>query len=161
MLAVARRFASSGDAAEDIVQNAFEKAIRHLERFDGRSRLSTWLHRIVVNEALMWLRAEKRRHQRVVEHAEPELVAMAASGSPASPATPPDALERLISHQRRKRIHLALATLASSDREVLEACALGGQSYDDYSRRTGIAAAAAKSRAFRARRRLRDQLRDA
>lgn len=45
--------------AEDILQETFIKAFRHLHRFDGRSSLSTWLYRIATNEALMLLRRRK------------------------------------------------------------------------------------------------------
>ena len=45
--------------AEDILQEAFIKAYRHLKNFDGRSSLSTWLYRIATNEALMFLRRQK------------------------------------------------------------------------------------------------------
>ncbi|MBE0408382.1 MAG: sigma-70 family RNA polymerase sigma factor [Anaerolineales bacterium] len=42
--------------AEDILQETFIKAFRHIKDFDGRSKLSTWLYRIATNEALMLLR---------------------------------------------------------------------------------------------------------
>jgi RNA polymerase sigma-70 factor (ECF subfamily) len=42
--------------AEDILQETFIKAFRHLNTFDGRSNLSTWLYRIATNEALMKIR---------------------------------------------------------------------------------------------------------
>jgi len=45
--------------AEDVLQETYLKAYRHLKDFDGRSSLSTWLYRIATNEALMQLR--KRR----------------------------------------------------------------------------------------------------
>jgi RNA polymerase sigma-70 factor, ECF subfamily len=45
--------------AEDILQNTFLSAYRHVKDFEGRSSLSTWLYRIAVNEALMLIR---RRH---------------------------------------------------------------------------------------------------
>ena len=45
--------------AEDILQETFIKAYKHLEGFDGRSSLSTWLYRIATNEALMLLRRRK------------------------------------------------------------------------------------------------------
>ena len=45
--------------AEDILQETFIKAFRHLNTFDGRSSLSTWLYRIATNEALMALRRRK------------------------------------------------------------------------------------------------------
>lgn len=45
--------------AEDILQETFVKAYRHLPEFDGRSSLSTWLYRIATNEALMFLRRRR------------------------------------------------------------------------------------------------------
>jgi len=45
--------------AEDILQETFIKAYRHISGFDGRSKLSTWLYRIATNEALMALRRRK------------------------------------------------------------------------------------------------------
>lgn len=45
--------------AEDILQETFIKAFRHLDSFDGRSSLSTWLYRIATNEALMQLRRRR------------------------------------------------------------------------------------------------------
>jgi RNA polymerase sigma-70 factor (ECF subfamily) len=45
--------------AEDILQETFIKAFRHMGSFDGRSSLSTWLYRIATNEALMHLRRKR------------------------------------------------------------------------------------------------------
>ncbi len=45
--------------AEDALQETFVKAYRALPEFDGRSRLSTWLYRIAMNEALMVLRRKE------------------------------------------------------------------------------------------------------
>ena len=46
--------------ADDVTQDAFERAFRSLRRFDRRSAFNTWLHRIVVNRALDVLRRERR-----------------------------------------------------------------------------------------------------
>jgi RNA polymerase sigma-70 factor (ECF subfamily) len=45
--------------AEDVLQETFLKAYRHLDKFDGRSKVSTWLYRIATNEALMLIRRQK------------------------------------------------------------------------------------------------------
>mgnify|MGYP001816449958 FL=1 len=45
--------------AEDILQETFIKAYRHIHKFDGRSSVSTWLYRIATNEALMSLRKKR------------------------------------------------------------------------------------------------------
>lgn len=55
-----RRRVWSPEAAADVVQNAFEKGLRDCEVFRGQARPSTWVHRIVVNEAFMGLRRESR-----------------------------------------------------------------------------------------------------
>jgi RNA polymerase sigma-70 factor, ECF subfamily len=61
LLSIARRYLRSEEDASDAVQNAFLCAFKSIDKFNGDSRLSTWLHRIVVNCALMHLRASRRR----------------------------------------------------------------------------------------------------
>jgi RNA polymerase sigma-70 factor (ECF subfamily) len=67
LLAVARRILRSEDDAQDAVQEAFLNAFRSLDRFQGEARLSTWLHRIVVNAALMKLRTRRRKPESSIE----------------------------------------------------------------------------------------------
>ena len=61
LLAVARRLLRNDDEAHEAVQDAFVSAFRSCTRFEGSSRISTWLHRIVVNACLMRLRSQRRR----------------------------------------------------------------------------------------------------
>ncbi len=56
---LAIKMLSNPQDAEDILQETFMKAYRHLNGFDGRSSLSTWLYRIATNEALMFLRRRR------------------------------------------------------------------------------------------------------
>lgn len=67
MLAVTRRILNSEEDAKDAVQDAFVSAFRGLASFEGGSLLSTWLHRIAVNAALMKLRTRKRKPERSIE----------------------------------------------------------------------------------------------
>ncbi|HYU80345.1 MAG TPA: sigma-70 family RNA polymerase sigma factor [Vicinamibacterales bacterium] len=60
LLAVARRLLRNDDDAREAVQDAFVSAFRSCRRFEGSSRISTWLHRIVVNSCLMRLRTQRR-----------------------------------------------------------------------------------------------------
>jgi RNA polymerase sigma-70 factor (ECF subfamily) len=57
LLASARRILRNEDDARDAVQSAFIRAFQSLSRFREEARISTWLHRILVNEALMRLRS--------------------------------------------------------------------------------------------------------
>ena len=67
MLATARRFLNNEHDAQDAVQEAFTSAFRALDRFNGDAMLSTWLHRIVVNAALVQLRSKRRRGEQPIE----------------------------------------------------------------------------------------------
>ncbi len=67
LLAVARRIARSEADAEDAVQEGFLSAFKSIHAFDGRSTLSTWFHRIVVNAALMKARKASSRRESSIE----------------------------------------------------------------------------------------------
>lgn len=67
LLAVARRIVGSEEDARDVVQDAFLNAFKSFSRFEGNAKLSTWLHRIVVNAALMKLRTRKRKPEQSIE----------------------------------------------------------------------------------------------
>jgi RNA polymerase sigma-70 factor (ECF subfamily) len=66
LLSVARRFLGEEDA-QDAVQDAFIKAFKSIGAFESRAQLHTWLHRILVNTALMKLRSKKRRPEESIE----------------------------------------------------------------------------------------------
>jgi RNA polymerase sigma-70 factor (ECF subfamily) len=67
LLAVARRILRNEEEAQDALQEAFLQAFRALPRFEGHSRISTWLHRIVVNSSLMRIRSRKARPEESIE----------------------------------------------------------------------------------------------
>ncbi len=58
---IALRMLHNPADAEDAVQEAFISAYRSLARFNGQSKVTTWLYRIVVNACLMKIRKEKAR----------------------------------------------------------------------------------------------------
>jgi len=67
MRALAGRLLNDGALADDCVQEAFLKALSRIDRFEQRSSLKTWLHRITVNEALMKLRSRKRAKEESID----------------------------------------------------------------------------------------------
>ncbi len=67
LLSVARRFLPNNEDAQDAVQEAFIKAFRAIGTFEERAQLHTWLHRIVVNTALMKLRSQRRRPEESID----------------------------------------------------------------------------------------------
>ena len=67
MLATARRLLGNEQDAQDAVQEAFLQAHRAIAGFAGEARLSTWLHRIVLNAALMKLRSRRRKPEQPLD----------------------------------------------------------------------------------------------
>jgi len=67
MLAVAARLLGDRVLAEDVVQDAFISAFKGFEKFENRSSIKTWLHRITVNAALMKLRKLKRLSEQTMD----------------------------------------------------------------------------------------------
>lgn len=67
MLATARRLVGNEEDARDVVQSAYLSAFRAIGEFQGSAQLSTWLHRIVVNTALMRLRSRRRKPEESIE----------------------------------------------------------------------------------------------
>lgn len=74
MLVAARRYLANEEDARDAVQEAFTSAWRALPRFEGNAQLSTWLHRIVINAALMRLRRQRRKPEESIEELLPKFL---------------------------------------------------------------------------------------
>lgn len=118
MLAVACRFVRNREDARDVVQEAFVSAFKNFDTYNGESRLSTWLHRIVVNAALMRLRSRGRKPE---ESIEPLLPKFLDSGHPAQSAGRwangvHDDLER---EERRVMVRRAIDELPDAYRTIL------------------------------------------
>jgi RNA polymerase sigma-70 factor, ECF subfamily len=56
-----RRMVFNHDDADDVIQNTFIKVYRNIERFEGKSKLFTWLYRIATNEAITFLNSKNRK----------------------------------------------------------------------------------------------------
>ncbi len=67
MMALGLKILRDKSAAEDAVQNAFAAIFNKLDDFEGKSTLRTWMHRIVVNEALMILRKKQNMREDSIE----------------------------------------------------------------------------------------------
>jgi RNA polymerase sigma-70 factor (ECF subfamily) len=106
MLSVARRFLRDEEAARDAVQDAFLSAFRGIHTFDGEAQLATWLHRIVVNAALMKLRTRRRKPE---ESIEPMLPAFAEDGHHATRPVTVGVSENAL----KLRLHRARQALAT------------------------------------------------
>ena len=118
MLAVARRILRDNEQAEDAVQNAFASIFKNLDRFEGRSALKTWMHRIVVNEALTLRRRTQRAQEAPIDDLLPEFDDIGCRTEDAwTNVDTPEAL--LQQTQTRARISELIDTLPDHYRIVL------------------------------------------
>ncbi|MGH0033424.1 MAG: sigma-70 family RNA polymerase sigma factor [Myxococcota bacterium] len=157
MLAVARRFLRSEEDARDAVQEAFLNAFRAIDRFEGGSRLSTWLHRIVVNACLMRLRTRRRKPEESIEDLLPRYLDDGHFASPAGPWRP-DVNDQLESAEVRHQVREAIDRLPDTYRTVLLLRDIEEFDTEEAARLLEISRAAVKTRLHRARQALRELL---
>jgi RNA polymerase sigma-70 factor (ECF subfamily) len=159
VLRVVRRLLRNEQDAQDVTQEAFFSAFRHLDTFDGGARLSTWLHRIAVNAALMKLRSKRRHPEESLEERLPRFDADGEhTHAPSSWALRGDAA--LESREVRKAVRAAIDELPDLYRDVLLLRDIEELSTEEAAQALGITIAALKTRLHRARLALRERLDD-
>ena len=142
--------------AEEAVQSAYVAAFSSIDRFEGRSSLSTWLTRIVINEALGRVRSERRRRSRLEAEGVPVLETYREKLMAGSETPQPDAA--VGREQLRLLLERAIAGLPEAFRTVFVLREIEGLSVEDTSEALGIPAATVKTRLLRARRKLQEAL---
>ncbi len=142
--------------AEEAVQAAYLSAFAKMGTFEGRSSLSTWLTRIVINEALGRRRSEERRRRHLEQEGIAVLDAYRETFMRGSEMESPDAA--MARGQIRKLLEQAVADLPDVFRTVFVLREVEGLSNDDTAEVLGVAPATVKTRLFRARRRLQEML---
>lgn len=142
--------------AEEAVQAAYVSAFSSIDRFEGRSSLTTWLTRIVINEALGRLRSERRRREQLEAEGVPVLDAYREKLMAGSETPPPDA--SVAREQLRRLLEQAVAGLPEIFRTVFVLREIEGLSVDETSEILGIPVATVKTRFLRAKRRLQEAL---
>ncbi|MGA9867969.1 MAG: RNA polymerase sigma factor [Acetobacteraceae bacterium] len=151
---IARGMMGDDAEAEEVVQNAYVRALTSIGEFRGESSLATWMSRIVVNEAL------RRRGQTrqpidiadVVETLPPDHQGSATMPPPPSPEA---AAAR---EQIRRLVENAIDALPPSFRVVFMMRIVEQMSVNDTAARLGIPVATAKTRLHRANQQLRASL---
>ena len=150
MLSVARRMLKNEEDARDAVQQAFLSAYRAFGAFNGASRLSTWLHRIVVNTSLMKLRTRSRRSEESIEDLLPRFLEDGHHAAQFSDWG--NSIDTgLIQRETRERVRAAIDTLPESYRVVLILRDIEELDTETTARSLGLTANAVKIRLHRAR----------
>ena len=155
---VARSILKDEWEAEDTVQEAYVRAFRKLEDFEGRSKLSTWLTRIVVTESLMRLR---RRRPEIAEIADLDTAASeqaAANVLPFPINAQPDPERAMAQTEINAMLEKAIDALPDVYRIVLVARVIEEMSVEETAELYGLKPETVKTRLHRARNLLRQDL---
>jgi RNA polymerase sigma-70 factor (ECF subfamily) len=118
--------------AEEICQETFLSVVRHLQSFDGRSRLQTWIFRIAGNKARDHRdrqQAAKRGGGQVPLSLQAEDPDTGLTADPPSPALTPDGV--LLKTERFARLRAALDRLGAPCHEIIELRYFGELSYEE------------------------------
>jgi RNA polymerase sigma-70 factor (ECF subfamily) len=154
---LAARLLGDREEARDVAQDVFLRVYRRLGRFEGRSRLKTWIYRIVVNEChnrrRFWRRRRRDREEPLDERTGSRGTGL-ARGDVASP------FEEAVRRERARRVQAALLELTFEHRAVLVLREIEGLSCEEVAGALGVAEGTVKSRLFRAREALRRRLVD-
>jgi RNA polymerase sigma-70 factor (ECF subfamily) len=136
--------------AEDAVQEGLLSAYRNLPRFQGRSRFSTWLTRIVLNAALMSRRRRKRKASTSLEDYNPSREILELQVIDTRP-TPEQAV---FLEEKRHLINSSVAQLTPMLQSAFRLRHFGSLSTREAARFLGVNAKVMKSRSWRARQEL-------
>lgn len=146
---VARRFLRNDHDVQEAVQEAFLSAYRAYPKFNGNSKISTWLYRIVVNACLMRIRQDRARARRIDRISQYRAVGNESAVDP----------ERLaINSELGDKLEAELEQLSPELRAVIVLRDVYGFSGEEASEKLGISVSALKSRLRRGRVVLRERL---
>ena len=144
---LAYRMMANEQDAEDVVQETFLRAYRHLNRWDGRSSFGTWIYRIAANYSLDLLRMRKRQAAATPSPSEPELR-----------ATGPGPERLLYSSEVQRQVAATLDTCSEMERTAFVLRHFEGQSIEEIGATLGVSANSTKQSIFRAVHKLRRAL---
>ena len=149
---IARGILRDDAMAEDALQEAYLKAFRHLGDFEGASAFSTWLTRIVMNEALARLRKARRTPEVPVDTMQGRILDF-PTGSPIdNPET------SMAQRQILKLVEEATDNLPEEFRLVFIARVIEEMSVEETAEMLSLKPETVRSRLHRARALLRRQL---
>jgi RNA polymerase sigma factor (sigma-70 family) len=151
ILAVAQRITKNQEDAEDVAQESFCKAFLHLKNFQEKSRFSTWLTRIVMNQAFMLL----RRRRGVVEVLPESPEDGEKSNSEVFVDQNPNPEESCWRSERTQLLSAAINRLGPNVRRTILLRDMEERSIKETAQILGTSISAVKARVFQGRRKLR------
>jgi len=157
MLATARRLVRGEQDTADAVQEAFLSAFQAIAKFEGQSKLGTWLHRIVINACLMKIRSASRRPEVSLEGLLPTFD-RTGHHTASFRRWQSAADEALLSEETRTLVRRSIDLLPDDYREVLLLRDIEELSTEGTAALLGTTTGAVKTRLHRARQALRTLL---
>jgi len=151
VLAVAQRITNNREDAEDVTQESFHKAFLHLDKFQEKARFSTWLTRIVMNQAFMLLRGRRGIIEVLPESPEDG----AKSNSEAFVDQSPNPEESCWRRERTQLLTAAINRLGPRVRSTILLREIEERSAEETAHMLGTSIGAVKARVFQGRRKLR------
>jgi len=151
ILALALRYTRLREDAEDVVQQALQKAFIYLNSFEGKSLFSTWITRIAINEALMLLRRGRGLREVSINDLGGNHGTEPGLEIPDSREGPESAFLR---GERNRILFAAMDKLTPGIRTAIELRELRELSTKEAARVMGLSVSAVKARAFHGRRKL-------
>ena len=155
IVALIGRYIADWSECQDVAQDAFMRAYRALPNFRGDAQFYTWLHRIAVNTAKNHLVAQKRRPPGAdidVDDAEQFDSAIRLRDN--------DTPERELMRQQVEQLVLRVVEgLPTELREAISLREVDGLSYEEIAEKMGCPIGAVRSRIFRAREAIDQELR--
>lgn len=161
LLRLARRLLPNEEDARDALQDAMVNVYRSIANFESGSALLTWLHRIVVNSALMKLRTRKRHPEEDIEQYLPRFLEDGHQRIPSTPWTksaPESAQTVLEREELRETVRAAIDKLPEAYRIVLQLRDIEELSTAETAEILGVTTNVVKIRLHRARQALRTLL---
>ncbi len=155
---VALRITGNREDAEDAIQQAMLKAYAHIDQFHSKSRFSTWLLRITINEALGKLRKQRAENAHLSYGSVAEDGADPVEMIRAKDDARPEML--YVKQEKQRLLWEAIDGLRGTSRAVVWLLGLEERQTKETARILNLSEAAVKARFLRARRKLRECLAD-
>jgi RNA polymerase sigma-70 factor, ECF subfamily len=151
VFAAALRITKNREDSEDVVQESFHKAFLHLDEFQEKSRFSTWLTRIAMNEAIMLLRRRRRALEALPERSDNDVEPVSATFVDQKPNPEQSCWQR----ERTELLTEAINRLRPKIRRTIVLCDIEERSAKETAQILGTSISAVKSRVSRGHQELR------
>jgi RNA polymerase sigma-70 factor (ECF subfamily) len=154
---LAYRMTGNEHDAEEVVQDAFLRAYRRLDRFEARSNFGTWLYRICANCALDLMRkthAEQARREPAPRENDPD----ATDPLETAPSTDPGPDRLVLSAELGAEVRSAMESLSTTERAAFLLRHVEGFSIEEIAQSLGLNIGSTKNSVFRAVQKLRRHL---